>query len=58
MGLSLALTVFAAAFVGCILPLGLAVVRRDPSAISGPLLGTTMDVLSLAIYLCIGRLLI
>lgn len=57
-GLSLALTVIAAAFVGCVLPLGLAVVRRDPSAISGPLLGTTMDVLSLAIYLCIGRLLI
>jgi len=57
-GLSLALTVVAAAFVGCALPLGLKAVRRDPSAISGPLLGTMMDVLSLAIYLCIGRLLI
>ena len=40
------------------MPLGLKVMRRDPGAISGPLLGTTMDVLSLAIYLCIGRLLI
>ena len=57
-GLSLALTVVAAAFMGCALPIALKAMRRDPSAISGPLLGTTMDVLSLAIYLCIGRLLI
>jgi magnesium transporter len=57
-GLSLALTVVAAAMVGCLFPVTLKVFNRDPSAISGPLLGTTMDVLSLAIYLAIGRLLI
>jgi magnesium transporter len=57
-GLSLALTVVAAALVGCAFPITLKALRRDPHAISGPLLGTTMDVLSLAIYLVIGRLLI
>jgi len=57
-GLSLALTVVAAALVGCALPITLKALRRDPSSISGPLLGTTMDVLSLAIYLGIGWLLI
>jgi len=36
----------------------LKVLRRDPRVVSGPLLGTTMDVLSLAIYLAIGTLLI
>jgi Mg/Co/Ni transporter MgtE len=44
--------------VGCALPLTLKALDRDPAAVSGPLLGTTMDVLSLAIYLGIGRLLI
>ncbi|MBU1671723.1 MAG: magnesium transporter [Actinobacteria bacterium] len=57
-GLSLALTVIAASIVGCALPLTLRAFRRDLGAVSGPLLGTTMDVLSLAIYLVIGRLLI
>jgi len=57
-GLSLGLTVIAASLVGCALPVTLKVFRRDPGAISGPLLGTTMDVLSLAIYLFIGRLLL
>jgi magnesium transporter len=57
-GLSLALTVVAAALIGCAFPITLKALRRDPHAISGPLLGTTMDVLSLAIYLVIGRLLI
>lgn len=57
-GLSLALTVIAAAMVGCAFPITLKALRRDPGAVSGPLLGTTMDVLSLAIYLVIGRLLI
>jgi magnesium transporter len=57
-GLSLGLTVIAASLVGCVLPLTLKVFKRDPGTISGPLLGTTMDVLSLAIYLCIGRLLL
>lgn len=56
-GLSLALTVIAASLVGCALPVTLKVMNRDPGAISGPLLGTTMDVLSLAIYLGIGTLL-
>ncbi|HEY5530831.1 MAG TPA: magnesium transporter [Candidatus Anoxymicrobiaceae bacterium] len=57
-GLSLALTVIAASLVGCALPLTLKGFNRDPGTISGPLLGTTMDVLSLAIYLGIGRLLL
>lgn len=57
-GLSLALTVVAASLVGCGLPLTLKVFKRDPGSLSGPLLGTTMDVLSLAIYLGIGRLLL
>jgi len=57
-GLSLALTIIVAAVVGCALPLTLKALDRDPAAVSGPLLGTTMDVLSLAIYLGIGRLLI
>lgn len=57
-GLSLGLTVIAASLVGCALPLTLRGFHRDPGAISGPLLGTTMDVLSLAIYLGIGRLLL
>lgn len=57
-GLSLALTVIAAALVGCAFPITLKALHRDPGAVSGPLLGTTMDVLSLAIYLVIGRLLI
>jgi magnesium transporter len=56
-GLSLALTVLAASLVGCALPFALKALKRDPAAISGPLLGTTMDVVSLAIYLVIGRLL-
>lgn len=58
LGLSLALTVIAAALVGCAFPVTMKAVRRDPGVISGPLLGTTMDVLSLAIYLVIGTLLI
>jgi magnesium transporter len=58
LGLSLGLTVMAASLVGCALPLTLKVFKYDPAAISGPLLGTSMDVLSLAIYLCIGRLLL
>ncbi len=57
-GLSLALTVIAASLVGCALPLTLKAFKRDPGAVSGPLLGTTMDVISLAIYLVIGRLLL
>jgi magnesium transporter len=57
-GLSLALTVIAASIVGCALPLTLRAFHKDLGAVSGPLLGTTMDVLSLAIYLAIGRLLI
>ncbi|HEY5527743.1 MAG TPA: magnesium transporter [Candidatus Anoxymicrobiaceae bacterium] len=57
-GLTLALTVIAAALVGCAFPVTLKAMHRDPGAISGPLLGTTMDVLSLAIYLAIGTLLI
>lgn len=57
-GLSLALTVVAASLVGCLLPVLFKSLRRDPGIVSGPLLGTTMDVLSLAIYLLIGRLLI
>lgn len=57
-GLSLALTVLAASLVGCGLPFVLKTLNRDPAAVSGPLLGTTMDVVSLAIYLGIGSLLI
>jgi len=57
-GLSLALTVLAACLVGCALPLALKALHRDPAGVSGPLLGTVMDVVSLAIYLGIGRLLI
>jgi len=57
-GLSLALTVVAACLVGCALPLALKALHRDPAGVSGPLLGTVMDVVSLAIYLGIGRLLI
>lgn len=57
-GLALALTVIAAALVGCALPVTLKALKRDPAIVSGPLLGTTMDVLSLAIYLVIGTLLI
>lgn len=57
-GLSLALTVVVASLVGCALPLALKAFNRDPGTVSGPLLGTTMDVLSLAIYLVIGRLLL
>ncbi|MHB8895025.1 MAG: magnesium transporter [Candidatus Geothermincolia bacterium] len=58
LGLSLALTVIAAALIGCAFPVTLKAIRRDPGFVSGPLLGTTMDVLSLAIYLVIGTLLI
>ena len=57
-GLSLALTVLAACLVGCALPFALKALNRDPAVVSGPLLGTVMDVVSLAIYLGIGRLLI
>ena len=57
-GLSLTLTVVAASLVGCALPLTLKAFKRDPGTVSGPLLGTTMDVVSLAIYLVIGRLLL
>jgi magnesium transporter len=57
-GISLALTVLAASLVGCGLPFILKTLNRDPAAVSGPLLGTTMDVASLAIYLGIGSLLI
>ena len=56
-GLSLALTVIAASLVGCALPIMFKALKRDPGAVSGPLLGTIMDVLSLAIYLGIGTLL-
>jgi magnesium transporter len=58
LGLSLALTVIAAALIGCAFPVTLKAIKRDPGFVSGPLLGTTMDVLSLAIYLVIGTLLI
>jgi magnesium transporter len=58
LGLSLALTVIAAAMIGCAFPVTLKALKRDPGSVSGPLLGTTMDVLSLAIYLVIGTLLI
>lgn len=57
-GLSLGLTVVAASIVGCALPITLRAFDRDPGSASGPMIGTTMDVLSLAIYLGIGRLLI
>ena len=57
-GLSLALTVVAASLVGCALPVTLKALKRDPASVSGPLLGTTMDVVSLAIYFGIGMLLI
>jgi len=57
-GLSLGLTVVAASIVGCAMPITLRALDRDPAAVSGPLIGTTMDVLSLAIYLAIGMLLI
>jgi magnesium transporter len=57
-GLSLALTVVAASLVGCAMPLALKAMKRDPGMVSGPVLGTVMDVLSLAIYLAIGRLLL
>lgn len=57
-GLSLALTVIAASVVGCALPVALGALDRDPAGASGPLYGTVMDVLSLAIYLGIGRLFI
>ncbi len=57
-GLSLGLTVVGASMVGCALPITLKAFKRDPGSVSGPLLGTTMDVLSLAIYLGIGRLLL
>lgn len=57
-GLSLGFTVIAASMVGCALPVTLSALRRHPGGASGPLLGTTMDVLSLAIYLAIGRLLL
>lgn len=57
-GLSLGLTVVAASLVGCALPITLKALDRDPGIVSGPMIGTTMDVLSLAIYLGIGRLLI
>jgi len=55
-GLSLALTVIAASLVGCALPIMFKVLNRDPGAVSGPLLGTIMDVLSVAIYVGIGTL--
>lgn len=58
LGLSLALAVVAAIFVGCAFPVTLKALKRDPRVASGPLVGTTMDVLSLAIYLLIGTLLI
>jgi magnesium transporter len=57
-GLSLGLTVLAASIVGCAMPITLKALDRDPGSVSGPLIGTTMDVLSLAIYLGIARLLI
>jgi len=57
-GIALSLSVIAASVVGCAFPIFARAIRRDPGAISGPLLGTTMDVLSLAIYLFVGRLLI
>lgn len=57
-GISLALTVIAASMVGCALPLAVKFLKRDPAAVSGPLLGVIMDVVSLAIYLLIGRALI
>lgn len=57
-GLSLSLTVVAASLVGCAMPLALKALGKDPGIVSGPLLGTIMDVLSLAIYLAIGRLLL
>lgn len=57
-GLSLGLTVVAASLVGCALPVTLRAFDRDPAIVSGPMIGTTMDVLSLAIYLGIGTLLI
>ncbi|MDD5748136.1 MAG: magnesium transporter [Actinomycetota bacterium] len=57
-GLSLALSAVAAAIVGSTLPLLINAFHGDPGTVSGPMLGTTMDVLSLAIYLAIGRLLI
>lgn len=57
-GLSLGLTVIAAGIVGCALPFTLKALGRDLGGASGPLLGTTMDVVSLAIYLAIGRLLL
>lgn len=58
LGLSLALTVIAAALIGCAFPVTLKALKRDPGVVSGPLIGTTMDVLSLAIYLVIGIMLI
>lgn len=57
-GLSLTLTVLAASIIGCALPALLRLAGRDPGAVPGPLIGTTMDVVSLGIYLGIGLLLI
>lgn len=57
-GLSLMLTVIAASGIGCALPVFLRWIGRDPGAAPGPLIGTTMDVVSLGIYLGIGLMLI
>lgn len=48
--LSLALTVIAAKFVGCSLPLVAKAVKLDPAVVASPIITTIVDALSLMVY--------
>ncbi|MBN1289809.1 MAG: magnesium transporter [Actinobacteria bacterium] len=57
-GFSLTFTVIAASMIGCAFPAVMRLAGRDPGGLPGPLVGTTMDMVSLGIYLGVGLLLI
>ena len=55
-GSSLVATFLFAAIVGSLFPIIWKALGRDPAAVSEPVLGTLMDVLSLSFYLLVGTL--
>jgi magnesium transporter len=57
-GVAICISMTIAATLGGLLPLVFARLRVDPAVATGPFLTTTMDVIGLAIYLLIARLLL
>ena len=56
--LALAVTVFVAKTVGCILPMVAKKLKLDPAVMASPLITTTVDALSLLVYFWIANILL